>query len=66
VNDLMDWPSLCVLGTLFAFIVLETMFRVQLLWTESLVWVLDRLADRRELTRRLTLEEELLSDYMIG
>lgn len=61
-----DFPSLCALGVLFMFVALETLFRVQLLWVEALVWLLNRRDTKRELTERMTTEEELLSDYLIG
>lgn len=61
-----DFPSLCALGVLFMFVALETLFRVQLLWVEALMWLLNRRDTKRELTERMTTEEELLSDYLIG
>lgn len=62
----MGIDGLCALGVLFMFVALDTLFRIQLLWVEALVWLLARRKAKRELTERMTTEEELLSDYMVG
>jgi hypothetical protein len=61
-----DPASDVVLLVLAGFILIEVFFRVQLLFADAVFWVLEKLAARRTMTARVTAEEKMLSEYMIG
>jgi hypothetical protein len=54
---------------LVAFVLLETSFRMQLVVRDSMLWALEKIAARnaaKAMTARMTAEEKMLSEYMIG
>lgn len=57
-----SFASLVLVG----FVLLETSFRLQLLTRDFMKWLLVDRPDKKAMTERMTAEEKMLSEYMIG
>lgn len=51
---------------LVAFVLIETSFRLQSLTRDFVKWLLVDRPDKKAMTKRMTAEEKMLSEYMIG